>query len=173
MSEVLIYYADGQEQRGPFTMQQLLAQGITANTMVWYEGLSGWTPACDAPLTAPYFGKAGQNPPPPGSAYNGYANNAYNGHNAYGNPRANMNSTRKPDDYLVWAILTTILCCLPFGVVSIVYASKVNSLWTAGQYDEARDASQKAKNWAIASAAVSAVCLVLYLFMCALPFVFL
>ena len=29
---------------------------------------------------------------------------------------------RRPDNYLVWAILTTILCCLPFGVVSIVFA---------------------------------------------------
>ena len=29
----------------------------------------------------------------------------------------------KPDNNLVWAILCTLLCCLPFGIVSIVYAS--------------------------------------------------
>ena len=31
----------------------------------------------------------------------------------------------KPSNNLVWAILTTICCCLPFGIVSIVYAAKV------------------------------------------------
>lgn len=53
----------------------------------------------------------------------------------------------KPNDYLVWAILSTIFCCLPFGIVSIVYASKVDSLWTTGRYAEAEEAARKAKNW--------------------------
>ena len=34
----------------------------------------------------------------------------------------------KPENYLVVAILSTILCCWPAGVVSIVYAAKVNGL---------------------------------------------
>ena len=29
-------------------------------------------------------------------------------------------------NHLVWAILVTIFCCLPFGIVSIVYAAQVN-----------------------------------------------
>ena len=29
-------------------------------------------------------------------------------------------------NYLVQAILVTIFCCLPFGIVSIVYAAQVN-----------------------------------------------
>ena len=53
----------------------------------------------------------------------------------------------KPENYLVWAILSTVLCCMPFGVVSIVYASKVDSLWTMGQYTAAEEAAQKAKKW--------------------------
>ena len=34
----------------------------------------------------------------------------------------------QPDvpNYLVPAILTTVFCCLPFGIVSIVYAAQVN-----------------------------------------------
>ncbi|MCD8166876.1 MAG: CD225/dispanin family protein, partial [Bacteroides sp.] len=35
--------------------------------------------------------------------------------------------SQKPDNYLVWAILSTVLCCLPAGVVSIVYSVKVNN----------------------------------------------
>lgn len=58
-------------------------------------------------------------------------------------------STRvPPPNYLVWAILTTILCCLPFGIVSIVYAAQVNSKWTAGDYEGAESASKNAKIWA-------------------------
>lgn len=53
----------------------------------------------------------------------------------------------KPNNYLVWAILGTIFCCLPFGIVSIVYASKVDSLWLTGNYFAATEAARKAKTW--------------------------
>ncbi len=49
----------------------------------------------------------------------------------------------KPDSNLVWAILTTLFCCLPFGIVSIVYASKVDSYWAQGNLPAAQDASKK------------------------------
>lgn len=68
----------------------------------------------------------------------------------------------KPDNYLVWAILSTLLCCLPLGVVSIVYAAKVDGLYNAGDYDGAQDASNKAKNFAMWGAIASAICLVIY-----------
>ncbi len=57
-----------------------------------------------------------------------------------------------PDNYLVWAILTTIFCCLPLGIVSIVFASQVSSKYAAGDYAGALDASENAKKWAIWSA---------------------
>ncbi len=53
----------------------------------------------------------------------------------------------KPDNFLVWSILATILCCLPFGIIAIVYSSKVNSLWYEGKYDEARKAASNARGW--------------------------
>ena len=70
---------------------------------------------------------------------------------------------QKPDNYLAWAILSTILCCLPFGVVSIVYSSKVDSLWGAGDHAGARDASKKAKNWMVAAVATAVGFWVLYI----------
>jgi hypothetical protein len=60
-----------------------------------------------------------------------------------------------PPNYLVWAILTTILCCLPFGIVSIVYAAPVNSKWTAGDYEGAKQSSKNAKIWAWVSFGVA------------------
>lgn len=53
---------------------------------------------------------------------------------------------------LVWAILTTLFCCLPLGIVSIVYATQVDGLRAAGDIAGARVAADKARFWAILSA---------------------
>lgn len=63
----------------------------------------------------------------------------------------------KPDSNLVWAILCTVLCCMPFGVVSIVCATRVDSLWACGQYQEAINEAEKAKKWAIWGAVSSII----------------
>ncbi|MBP5596357.1 MAG: CD225/dispanin family protein [Pseudobutyrivibrio sp.] len=74
-----------------------------------------------------------------------------------------INNTVPPDNYLVWAILTTILCCLPFGIVAIVYSTKVNSLWITGHTVEAMEAAKSAKTWSIVSASVGAACIISYI----------
>lgn len=51
------------------------------------------------------------------------------------------------NNYLVPAIFSTICCCIPFGVVSIVFASQVNSKLAAGDIAGAKDAAGKAKLW--------------------------
>jgi hypothetical protein len=61
---------------------------------------------------------------------------------------------REPDNHLVWAILCTVLCCIPFGIVSIVYSTRVSGLWAEGRYAEAQSASDSAKKWAIIGAVV-------------------
>jgi hypothetical protein len=53
----------------------------------------------------------------------------------------------KIPNYLVQAILVTLCCCLPFGIVSIVYAAQVNSKVQGGDIQGAIDASGKAKMW--------------------------
>ncbi|OBB87618.1 hypothetical protein A5760_25315 [Mycobacterium colombiense] len=68
---------------------------------------------------------------------------------------------QEPENYLVWAILCTVLCCLPFGIVSIVYSNKVSGLWAQGRYAEAHEASNNAKKWAIIGAIVGVVAAVI------------
>jgi hypothetical protein len=51
-------------------------------------------------------------------------------------------------NYLVQAILTTIFCCLPFGIVSIVYAAQVNGKVAAGDRAGALQSSRNARMWA-------------------------
>jgi hypothetical protein len=53
--------------------------------------------------------------------------------------------------HLVEAILVTLLCCLPFGIVAIVYAARVDGKLAAGDHDGARHASAKAGNWCLAA----------------------
>mgnify|MGYP001176589458 CR=1 FL=1 len=57
-------------------------------------------------------------------------------------------SSVPPPNYLVWAILTTILCCLPIGIISIIYAAQVNSKWQSGDIQGAISSSKNAKIWA-------------------------
>jgi predicted secreted protein len=75
-----------------------------------------------------------------------------------------------PSNYLVWAILTTIFCCLPLGVVSIVFSTQVNSKWALGDVAGAQDASAKARKFAIWSAVTWAILIVLYLIALAVGF---
>jgi uncharacterized membrane protein len=69
---------------------------------------------------------------------------------------------QRPSSYLALAIISTILCCLPAGIVSIVYATKVNSLYEDGKYDEADRASKNAKTWGIVSIVVACFGWIIY-----------
>lgn len=112
----------------------------------WWDG-QRWTDNLQPPAGGP--------PPPFSSPQQGYGQPQGYGYGARGyNP---------PGNYLAPAILTTLFCCLPFGIVSIVKASQVNNLWSAGRYDEAQRASADAKRWAWISAGAGAVAIVLYI----------
>ncbi|MGE0732611.1 MAG: CD225/dispanin family protein [Acidimicrobiia bacterium] len=58
----------------------------------------------------------------------------------------------KPDNYLVWSILATILCCWPFGIPAIVNAAGVDAAWNRGDVAEAQRKSEAAKKWTIIAA---------------------
>lgn len=68
----------------------------------------------------------------------------------------------RPDSNLVWAILCTIFCCLPLGIVAIVYAAKVDSLYNSGNYEEAQRASDKARKFSIYGALAGVAVGVIY-----------
>lgn len=76
------------------------------------------------------------------------------------------NKPPRPNSYLALAIITTIVCCLPTGIVSIIYSTKVNSLYEDGKYDEALKASKNAKTWGLISIGVTFLVIILYLLIC-------
>ena len=54
-----------------------------------------------------------------------------------------------PPHNLVWAIISTILCCLPAGVVAIVYSVKVMTKYNEGDYAAAEHYSEVSAWWCI------------------------
>jgi hypothetical protein len=65
-------------------------------------------------------------------------------------------------NYLVFAILVTVLCCLPAGIPAIVYAAQVNSKLQAGDISGAQLASKNAKMWCWISAGAALAIVVLW-----------
>ncbi|MBD5354081.1 MAG: DUF4339 domain-containing protein [Bacteroides sp.] len=151
-------------QRGPLSLDEVVAQpGMQPSTPVWHEGLSDWTTAREIPEIAARFRNSASSANPYAgsryqSAYGAYQNPYAQGQNPYGqNPYGNFNPGNSggtppmPDTYLVWAILATICCCIPTGIVAIIYASKVSPAYYRGDYMAAVEASSKAELWTIIS----------------------
>lgn len=111
----------------------------------------------------PYqYGSAGQNNENP-YQYGSTGQNTsadYNANNGtYGQPQKPINGTT----YLIFAIISTLLCCLPLGIVAIVYASKINSLQRSGDYAGAQNAAKKAKMFTIIGTVAALVVSIFYI----------
>ena len=69
----------------------------------------------------------------------------------YGEERTDFEEphARRPNipNYLAPAILCTLFCCMPFGIVAIVQAAQVNGKLNVGDYAAAQKASNEAKKW--------------------------
>ncbi len=63
----------------------------------------------------------------------------------------------RPESNMVWAILSTVFCCLPFGIVAIVKASQVESRWYMGDKAGAHEAASAAAMWSWIAAGVGLV----------------
>lgn len=129
-------YENGQQQ-GPFDIEQLASKGITAETLMWHQGMENWKKAKEIPELSHIT-----LPTPP----------------SISDPieEAQQNIEPRPDNNMGLAIAATIvtfICCYvigsAIGVISIVYASKVNGYWRDGFYDEAKKYARKAKTWAL------------------------
>lgn len=148
---IMYYYVDSNgNQVGPVDESGLKSAKVTKETLVWREGMNAWMPAGSVNELYSLFAVM-----PPEIVV--------------GRPiplQATV-ATQRPNTYMWLAICSTILCCLPAGIVSIVYASKVDSAWSSGDINEANKNSKNALTWGIVSVVVG-LCLQLMIFFVAL-----
>lgn len=148
-------------QRGPLTAEELSQDpALNADTPVWHEGLPDWTKAALVPeLAAILAARAGAAPQPQQQPqyqqpyqqppYQQQYQQPY--YQPFGQPYGQPTPDQMPSTYLVWAILATICCCIPTGVVAIIYSSKVSPAFYRGDYAAALRASERAQLWIIIS----------------------
>ena len=194
------------ESKGPFTLEELQAMGISQTTKIWCKGMDNWTKAGETDIadvlfahvvdeseersaesgealeseelsaesaeaseqprmTPPPYNPAlysqppytPQQPPMPGyrpqpspqQIYNdGYRRGLEDGKKL----DADTDTSKCPPSNMVWAVLATVFCCMPAGIVSIVYASRVSGLYHKGDFVGAKRASDRAAYWALGSA---------------------
>lgn len=129
------------ERRGPYTIEELRQNKLSPDTLVWAEGETDWRKAGDVPMLAELFPSS--IPPVPSVEEP--------------SPRPAM-----PKTWLAESILVTAFCCLPFGIVGLVYASKVESAYWAKDYGQAEYYSGKAKMWTLLGVGVLVCLMVIY-----------
>ena len=65
-------------------------------------------------------------------------------------------------NYLWQSIVVTLCCCLPFGIVGIIFASQVNDKLRRGDIQGAMAASKNAKTWVLVGFICGLVGIVIY-----------
>ena len=170
------YYLKNGMKQGPFTLDALKKEPINPDTQVYHSEALDFAPARTFPELQSFFAEdrgttvdesnynrrepnynTSASTPSPQTAFeaagNGASSSTYN---------PNMQRPPMPENYLVWAILSTIFCCIPLGIVSIIHSTKVSSAYAAGDYEGALKASKDAKKWAIWGAVAGGVFIVIY-----------
>ena len=70
-----------------------------------------------------------------------------------------------PKNYLSQAILITLFCCLPVGILAIIFAAQVDSKFAEGDYVGAEKASIAAKGWCIV-AVIAGIAWLIFIIAC-------
>ena len=105
------------------------------------------------------YGQQNQNYTQQGPNYGQQNQGYYQQNNFNGMPQKPVNWV----PYLILSIISTLCCCLPFGVVGIVFSAKINSAMLAGNLEEAQNNAKMAKIWIIVSFAIGLLTWLIYM----------
>lgn len=128
------FYSDGLEKHGPYSLEELKAKRLYRRTLVWHHPREKWIPASEYPELQDSL----RDDPPP-TETPGYTSSTQS--QSYSGDR------KLPRTWLVESILVTIFCCLPFGIVGIVNAARVETRYSCGDIDGAIRSSKEAGKW--------------------------
>lgn len=106
-----------------------------------------------------WYGQQNQNYTQQGPNYGQQNQGYYQQNNFNGMPQKPVNWV----PYLILSIISTLCCCLPFGVVGIVFSAKINSAMLAGNLEEAQNNAKMARIWIIVSFAIGLLTWLIYM----------
>ncbi len=121
----LYYLSKNGERQGPYTYEELAKLPLTAKTLVWSEGV-GWKSLGETEELHPLLDTS------------------------FDKEEIKDESSSLPIPIKTWfveSILIIVFCCLPFGIVALVHAIKVQSMNVQGKTDLAQFYAKKAKQW--------------------------
>ena len=128
---------------------EFCAQPLTADSEQRPPAFS--TPRPSAPPPIPDFG-----PPPVPASFDSDNPYASSDSSSYGSPQlpAHEVPNHLPLSILA-AVLTLCCCCIPFGIIPVIFSTQVNSKLAIGDYAGAQSASNNARLWAWISIGVA------------------
>lgn len=172
MSDKIQYWInqDG-EQTGPLTLDQLEQMTLSEKTYVWSAGFDDWKPMAQVPELAhlaaegdttgvavppleqePALGTPVEQPVM-GTPVEQPAMGTPVQQPAMGQPVPTGEQQQPypacPPTNMVWAIISTILCCIPLGIIAIIYANKVSKKYYEGDLAAAEHYSEVSAWWCI------------------------
>jgi hypothetical protein len=161
------FYEYNGEAEGPVDERNILRMiengTIRADTGLWCQGMNDWQPAASVDAFSNEFQQ-----PPPLPANQSYSAEPPPMKSSGGSTSGSGSSHREGEpnipSHMTKAVLTTLFCCLPLGIVAIVKASGVSSALRHGNYQEARQLSSEAETWANRSIGIGLVLGVIYFF---------
>lgn len=158
-------------QAGPVELEALKDMELTSAAYVWREGLADWvkitqlpelqgyyTTVEGSPMESPEASQATPTTPesepamPPRQPAQPYQHPAQPSQPQpqYASEPHDVTEPCPPTN-LVWAIIATVMCCLPAGVVAIIYALKVTNKYRERDIEGAKRASETGAWWCIIS----------------------
>ena len=160
-------------QVGPMSLDEVIALDPSADMLVWHPGMPDWDKAANLPELAHLFGADyeecvdGQTietePQPEQTIEEPVQEPAPKVEDV--KPQPQQETAPKvedvkpqpqqetapaepcPPNYLVWTVLVTVMCCVPLGVISLIYSSQVKTKYNAGDIEGAKKASSKTELW--------------------------
>lgn len=138
------FYIDSEgNQKGPLTLDELRVENIRKETLVWAQGMPEWKRASELENLKPLFELPRSTP--------------YNQHQTTPPDHQQAASGEVPILPKTWMVESILVTLLPFllcgnvlsliGIAAIINASKVESLFNSGLYDQAIKASNEAARW--------------------------
>ena len=142
-------------QVGPMSLDEVIALNPSADMLVWHPGMPDWDKAANLPELAHLFGDDYEEcvegePQPEQTIEEPVQEPAPKVEDVKPQPLQETAPAEPcPPNYLVWTVLVTVMCCVPLGVISLIYSSQVKTKYNAGDIEGAKKASSKTELWLI------------------------